>query len=290
MRQRVVVQGLIQKNGKILVLRRALGAPFLEGKYELPGGQVDYKEQPEDAIKRHISIATGLETIGSLQLFDVVSYVNFDEGDDSQYVLVVYFLDAKSLSGKISLGNRHNRYHWLSLSNVQRTISLRYSAELLISILQGKEREEKATPAQSDVPTQVTIFADGGSRGNPGPSAAGFVVLDGNQHVIHEGGSFLGNANNTYAEYQALKQALEYAVKQNFTNVIIKMDSMLVVNQVNGKYAINNPDLLPINRTCLELLEGLEEYTLKYVPRNQNTLADGVVNKILDENLIGNAH
>ena len=80
----MVVQGLVQKGSKVLLLRRALGTPFLEGKYELPGGEVDYGEQPEDAIKRHLRIATGLGSVGGLQLFDAISYVNFEEGDKTQ--------------------------------------------------------------------------------------------------------------------------------------------------------------------------------------------------------------
>ena len=289
MRQRVVVQGLVQKGSKVLLLRRALGAPFLEGKYELPGGEVDYGEQPEDAIKRHLRIATGLDTVGNLQLFDAISYVNFEEGDNSQYVLIVYLLNIKTLPGKIVLSHRHNRFHWLQLNNKNHTINLRYSAELLISVLQGQDKStgidvsdnNSRSPAGSA--SDIIMYADGGSRGNPGPSATGFVAMDQAKRILHEGGSFIGNANNNYAEYQALKHALEYAVRTDIKSLDIKMDSMLVVNQINGAYSIKNQELIDINKSCLELMEKIEKVTLRYVPREYNSLADGIVNRILDE-------
>lgn len=292
MRQRVVVQGLIQKGSKLLLLRRGSGSPFLEGKYELPGGQVDYGEQPEDAIKRHLRVATGLEPAGGLQLFDVISYINFDEGDNSQYVLIVYLLDAKTLPGKISLSHRHNRYHWLQMDKTERTISLRYSAELLISILQGQDKsfvmgtQNALAYTAPTTASDVLIFADGGSRGNPGPSAVGYVVMDQSKRVLHEGGSYIGNANNNYAEYQALKHALEYAKMHDIKTLDIKMDSMLVVNQINGLYSIKNKELVAVNSACLDLMGQFEKVTLRYIPRELNALADGVVNRILDEHKI----
>ena len=289
MRQRVVVQGLVQKGSKVLLLRRALGTPFLEGKYELPGGEVDYGEQPEDSIKRHLRVATGLDSVGGLQLFDAISYVNFEEGDNSQYVLIVYLIDIKTLPGKISLSHRHNRFHWMQLSNENHTISLRYSADLLISILQGQDKSlgmgssDTYSRVPAGIASDITIFADGGSRGNPGPSAVGFVVMDQTKRILHEGGSFIGNANNNYAEYQALKHALEYAIRADIKNLDIKMDSMLVVNQINGVYSIKNQELIDINKACLNLMEKFEKITLRYIPREYNSLADGVVNRILDE-------
>ena len=289
MRQRVVVQGVVKKDSKILLLRRGLGAPFLEGKYELPGGEVGYGEQPEDAIKRHLQIATELEPVGGLQLFDVISYVNFDEGDNSQYVLIVYLFNAETLPGKITLSHRHNRYHWLQLSKSNRTINLRYSAELLVSILQGQEKTLSLNEKDnlSRVPigetSDIIIYADGGSRGNPGPSAVGFVVMDKEKRILYEGGSYIGNANNNYAEYQALKHVLEYAKRQNIKSLDIKMDSMMVVNQIEGFYSIKNEELVEVNKACLELMSTFDHVTLRYLPRELNTLADGVVNRILDE-------
>ena len=127
------------------------------------------------------------------------------------------------------------------------------------------------------------MYADGGSRGNPGPSATGFVAMDQAKRILHEGGSFIGNANNNYAECQALKHALEYAVRTDIKSLDIKMDSMLVVNQINGAYSIKNQELIDINKSCLELMEKIEKVTLRYVPREYNSLADGIVNRILDK-------
>ena len=72
-------------------------------------------------------------------------------------------------------------------------------------------------------------------------------------------------------------------MRTDIKSLDIKMDSMLVVNQINGAYSIKNQELIDVNKSCLELMEKIEKVTLRYVPREYNSLADGIVNRILDE-------
>src|SRR4029079_11192883 len=94
---------------------------------------------------------------------------------------------------------------------------------------------------------RVKIFADGGSRGNPGPSASGFVVLDMEDSVLVDKGVYLGVTTNNVAEYTALKLALEECQKLGAQEVDVYMDSLLAVNQMKGIFKVKNRDLWPIH-------------------------------------------
>ena len=135
---------------------------------------------------------------------------------------------------------------------------------------------------------KLKIYTDGGSRGNPGPSASGFVLLDTNDNIVMEQGIYLGITTNNQAEYQALKLALEEAKKLQASQVDVYMDSLLVVNQMLGKFKIKNRDLWPIYDSIKKLSESFGQITFTHVPRELNKLADRMVNKALDEHLSNN--
>jgi ribonuclease HI len=130
--------------------------------------------------------------------------------------------------------------------------------------------------------TEVKIYTDGGSRGNPGPSAAGFIITDLQGKTIDKGGGYLGITTNNQAEYQAVKMALQQAAKMQLKQVHILMDSLLVANQMNGIYKIRNRDLWPIHQAITELISGFEKVSFTHIPRELNRLADEQVNIILD--------
>jgi 4a-hydroxytetrahydrobiopterin dehydratase len=81
---------------------------------------------------------------------------------------------------------------------------------------------------------EIKLYADGGSRGNPGPSASGFVLLDMHDNQIYKNGLYLGITTNNQAEYQALKLGLEEAKKRGAREVHVFLDSLLVINQMKG--------------------------------------------------------
>lgn len=176
---------------------------------------------------------------------------------------------------------------WLTTQTAGRQITKR-DWELAHAIDALLEKESPAQAAEPEdklttVVTEVQMYADGGSRGNPGPSASGFVVLDMDGKVLHEEGVYLGITTNNQAEYQALKLGLEAAL-QHFRarRVHVYMDSLLVINQMKGIFKVRNRDLWPVHDSIRQMLPKFEKVSFDHVPRELNKLADAEVNKTLD--------
>lgn len=129
----------------------------------------------------------------------------------------------------------------------------------------------------------LQIHTDGGSRGNPGPSASGYVITTTEDSELERGGEYLGVTTNNQAEYQAVKLALENAAKYRPRKLQFFIDSELVVRQMNGQYRIRNRDLWPIHIDIKRLSAEYDSVTFTHVRREQNKAADAEVNRILDE-------
>lgn len=135
----------------------------------------------------------------------------------------------------------------------------------------------------------ISIYSDGGARGNPGPAAYGFVIVSEGK-VLAKKYKYLGNATNNTAEYKGLIGALEYMHNNktltSFARVDFYLDSELIVKQLTGKYRVKNPDLKLLHDWVMKLVKGLNvKSTFTHVPRQENKLADSLVNKALDEHL-----
>jgi ribonuclease HI len=131
----------------------------------------------------------------------------------------------------------------------------------------------------------VTVFADGGARGNPGPAAIGAVVLDPSTDPPTRLASVserIGSTTNNVAEYKALIAGLEAARAFPSRRVIIRADSMLVVRQVEGAWRVKQPHLRPLLDEVRRLLRAWDEVDIAHVPREQNADADMLVNAALD--------
>jgi len=129
---------------------------------------------------------------------------------------------------------------------------------------------------------KVTIFADGGSRGNPGPAASGAVLTDEQGDVLREVGTFLGVTTNNVAEWTGLITGLEAALDLGATDVTVRLDSELVVKQLSGQYRVKHPGLVPLHAKAKTLLRRFERTDVGHVPRKQNAAADALVNQTLD--------
>lgn len=134
----------------------------------------------------------------------------------------------------------------------------------------------------------VIIYTDGGSRGNPGPSASGYVIYNDQKEELVNKGVYLGITTNNQAEYTALKLALEEAINLRAQEVSVYMDSLLVVNQMKGVFKVKNRDLWPIHDAIKQLCGQFKHITFTQVPREFNKVADAAVNRALDENLKNN--
>ncbi len=144
--------------------------------------------------------------------------------------------------------------------------------------------EQSTTPPALRV-TAVKLYADGGSRGNPGPSASGFVILNMDNKVLVDKGVYLGVTTNNQAEYTALKLGLEEAHAMGAHSIEVYMDSMLVVNQMKGVFKVRNRDLWPLHDAIKRLVATFQHISFTHVPRELNKLADAAVNRALDEEL-----
>ncbi len=139
------------------------------------------------------------------------------------------------------------------------------------------------TTDQQTSPVHWTLFVDGASRSNPGPSGAGIELLkDGNS--VERKGFFLGVKTNNQAEYLALLLGLFFARKHMNQHDRLKIitDSELMVKQLKGEYRIRNPELKKLYDRIFTLLKGVH-YTITHVVRAQNKIADKLANKAIDE-------
>jgi ribonuclease HI len=134
-----------------------------------------------------------------------------------------------------------------------------------------------------DDPSFLHIHIDGASRGNPGEAGFGVYVTSADGRPRAELYGYLGRATNNVAEYQALLHALRYALAQGARRVRVFSDSELVVRQIEGRYRVKHPDMLPLYREALSLLRRFEDASVAHVPREQNREADRLANRALDE-------
>ncbi len=126
------------------------------------------------------------------------------------------------------------------------------------------------------------VYFDGASRGNPGPAAAGYVVVTGDG-IVAEGGERLGTMTNNRAEYEALIRALEVAADHGFDEVHVRGDAQLIVKQVRGEWDTNDPGLRERRVRVRELLDRFDDWRIEHVPREINERADELANDALDD-------
>jgi len=130
---------------------------------------------------------------------------------------------------------------------------------------------------------RATLFADGGSRGNPGPAAGGAVVISGDGETLVEVGEYLGVATNNVAEWHGLLAGLAAALELGVDELVVRLDSELVVRQLSGDYRVKAPALIPLYQRAKSLLRRFKSVDVAHVRRKDNALADALVNRVLDE-------
>jgi len=128
------------------------------------------------------------------------------------------------------------------------------------------------------------LFTDGASRGNPGPAAAGVILKDEKGQVILEGSQFLGRMTNNEAEYRALLFGLNKAqVQVRGGELVILMDSELVISQLRGVYKIKAPHLRELLMEVKVKERAFPKVFYKLIPREKNSQADALANEALDK-------
>lgn len=123
-------------------------------------------------------------------------------------------------------------------------------------------------------PTELIIYVDGASSGNPGPAGIGLAIYNKNKDLIDKISESIGEVTNNVAEYMAIMKALEYALPKNINNITIFSDSELVVKQLNGEYLIKNNTLKTLVFKIAKLIDKFTNVKITYVSRENNKLAN----------------
>ncbi len=129
---------------------------------------------------------------------------------------------------------------------------------------------------------KLYLNTDGGARGNPGPAATGVVLTDTKGRPIKTASRYLGNATNNQAEYQALLDGLKLAAKLKATELLVRLDSELIVKQLSGEYRVKDAGLKPLFAQVQKLISKFKRVRFQHIRRELNKKADQLVNLTLD--------
>jgi ribonuclease HI len=141
--------------------------------------------------------------------------------------------------------------------------------------------ESDAEPKTRPAAFQANI--DGGSRGNPGPASYGVVIRNERGEIIARLKKYIGRATNNVAEYYSLIAALDYAQSQNVRALRIESDSLLLVQQMLGRYKVKSADLRPLFERAKKMSTTFQSFSIRHVYREQNAEADRLANEAMDE-------
>lgn len=129
-----------------------------------------------------------------------------------------------------------------------------------------------------------TLFTDGASKGNPGPSSIGLILKDEYNNPIVKHSEAIGHATNNTAEYTALLRGLQLAKKEGITHLDCFSDSELMVGHVNGKNKVSMPRLVTLMLDIKKQLQGFDEVNINHVRRHFNQEADSLANQAFRQN------
>ena len=135
---------------------------------------------------------------------------------------------------------------------------------------------------------QISVYTDGGSRGNPGISGFGVVIYDDQHHIINKISRFIGVKTNNEAEYLALIEALTWVRdhRTEFTAALFYSDSQLLVRQINGKYKVKAANIKPLYQISVSLISEIHlPVTFREILRDQNATADELANQAMDKKI-----
>lgn len=274
MKQRIRVVSIARKGGYVLLLKRNMGRMEGEPTWELPTGKIRLGEQPEEAMTRTVYESLGV-SVRDVKLVDATTFVALSGADRLSNLYIVYETDLAD--EKIILGGRYTAYKYVVYDGGN-GLRLDDATRAVLDIELGRSVQTPYRGAANG----ATVYVDGGSRGNPGPSGVGYYIVGENGEELARGGEFIGFATSRVAEYYALKTGLEKAIELGLKSVKVVGDSLMVINQMNGIYQVKNLDLVPIYTDVQRLLKNFEAVAFVHVKREQNVVADKEVNLAID--------
>lgn len=290
MKQRIRVVALCKKEDSILLLKRAGSRVENATNYEFPIGKIEFGEQPDEAMSRVVYEHLDLQA-KALRLSDVITFTELADASQIGNLYIIY--DVVLSDNSIDLkSERYSAYKWVKISELGK-YELDEASRMVFQITSTKT-VRLSTPVISVEPSErkkgeplgfATVYTDGGSRGNPGPSGIGYYILGSDGHEIKRGGEFLGFTSSRLAEYYGLKEGLEQALELGLKKVNFRSDCLMMVNQMNGVYPVKNKDLLQVHEDVLRLIAKFDAFSIMHVPREQNRVADAEANRAMDEHL-----
>lgn len=254
------------------------GAPL----WEVPTGKIKFGEQPEEAMDRTLEEYLGVEVTKKTELHDVVTFMAQNPSLGASQLSNLYIVYDVILNNdtKINARERYSAYKFINPEDIGN-----YRLDEASAIVLEMEERISEHINYKDVANSATVYVDGSSRGNPGPSGIGYRIVGENGQVLAEGGEFIGFATSRVAEYYALKEGCEQAIRLGLKSVRFVSDNLMMVNQMKGIYKVKNRDILPIYDDIRKLLPSFEACAFMHVAREQNTLADKQANLAIDRKI-----
>ncbi len=283
MKQRIRVVGIIRNEDGVLIFKRNRGRSETPVFWELPTGKIKFGEQPEEAMARSLSEYTSL-TAGSIKLKDVITFVALEGSSRLSNLYIIYEITLRPDGKKPEPRDRYTAYKFVK-DFAAANVKLNEASLSVVEIIDGKVTAGHISPR--DTASSVTIYVDGASRGNPGPSGIGYRVVDVDGHVIEQGGEFIGFATSRVAEYYAMRSGVDRAIRLGLKTVRFVSDSLMVVNQLNGVFTVKNQDILPIYKDIESKLNNFEAVSFTHVDRSKNSVADYEANAAIDRIIQG---
>jgi ribonuclease HI len=136
-------------------------------------------------------------------------------------------------------------------------------------------------------PEGVVAYIDGGARGNPGPAGFGVRIERPDGTLVEEFGESIGKATNNVAEYRGLLAALDWARAHRQPLVHVRSDSLLLVQQMRGRYKVKHPGLQPLHARARLLAYEIGRVTYEHIERARNAHADRLANEAMDKAVAG---
>jgi ribonuclease HI len=131
-------------------------------------------------------------------------------------------------------------------------------------------------------PEEIVAYIDGGARGNPGPAGFGVRIERPDGSLVEEFSEAIGVATNNVAEYRGLLAALEWARRHHTRSLHVRSDSLLLVQQMLGRYKVKNEGLQPLHTQARRLAAGIGRVSFEHVRRESNRHADRLANAAMD--------
>lgn len=277
MKQRIRVVGIVREGNGVLILKRNRGRSEAPVFWELPTGKIKFGEQPEEAMVRSLADYTNLK-VKTITLRDVVTFLALEGSSRLSNLYIVYEISVLNASD-LAPHDRYNGYKYIK-DFTTANLHLNEASTSVLEILEGQVSTDRIS--SRDTANSVMIYVDGASRGNPGPSGIGYQIINTDGNVLEQGGEFIGFATSRVAEYYAMRNGIEHAVKLGLKTARFFSDSLMVINQLNGIFSIKNSDILPIYNSIQTLLENFDSVSFTYVPRSDNAVADSEANKAIN--------